>query len=336
MATIISDEALNYAILVFTKVLSPVVQVIAIFVNVINVITFNKIGLRDGVNITFLCLSVSDLAYVTLDASKVITLTISLSPWQRDLPVSTLSLSGIIQFYQYIFMDTSTCLETYLAITRCCCVAMPLQFRDTFTFYRTMFIITCIFLCNTLFRMPLLTSYCLTWQTSPLTNLTKLTFTPLNTFQLFNNVELVVGRTIFPVTFLVISILCSVILTRSLIKASVKRNFMTFVAAKYRDKGNNPKLSSKELQMVKATALVITVLGVLQLILSMFSLTQAALPEFFPGKRLSNIHTVFTLLINLLINLHCAYKIIIYVKLNTRYRALAPDLFSILNAVNSL
>ncbi|KAK0065991.1 hypothetical protein Bpfe_004788 [Biomphalaria pfeifferi] len=110
---------------------------------------------------------------------------------------------------------------------------------------------------------------------------------------------------------------------------------MTFVAAKYRDKGSNPKLSSKELQMVKATTLVITV-GVLQLILSMFSLTQAALPEFFPGKRLSNIHTVFTFLINLLINLHCAYKIIIYVKLNSRYRALVQALLSSLYVVNSL
>ncbi|KAK0065990.1 5-hydroxytryptamine receptor 2 [Biomphalaria pfeifferi] len=327
----VSDEHLLSVMFAYTKVLSPSAQIIAIFANVLNVITFCKIGLRDGVNITFLILSISDLVYVALDACKGIASVIALSPWQKDLPVSMITIGVIIQFYQYIFLDASTCVETYLAITRCCCVAMPLKFKNIFTFQRTVLINAVILMCNTVFRIPLLSSYYLTWQTNPFTNLTKLTFYPYSHFQILNFIELVVARTVCPVVFLFISTVCSLILARSLIQASLNRKRMTHVTGYHGDvnKGNDHALKAKEVQLVKAVTLVIILLGFLQLVLSLFSLAQAAMPEFFPGRKYNNLHGIITFVVNHLIILHCAYKIGIYYLFNTRFRAIVKMLFHV-------
>ncbi|XP_013080946.2 uncharacterized protein LOC106066463 [Biomphalaria glabrata] len=327
----ISDEHLLSVVFAYTKVLNPFSQVIAILVNVLNAITFCKIGLRDGVNITFLILSVSDLAFVALDTCQGIASVIALSPWQKDLPVSMLTIGVIMQYYKYIFLDASTCLETYLAITRCCCVAMPLKFKNMFTFQRTVFINAVILMCNTVFRIPLLSSYYLTWQTNPFTNLTKLTFYPYSHFQILNFIELVVARTVCPVIFLFISSVCSLILARSLIQASLNRNRMTYVTGYHDDvnNGNGHALKAKEIQLVKAVTLVIILSGFLQLILSLFSLAQVAIPEFFPGMVYANLHIVITYVVNHLIILHCAYKIGIYYLFNTRFRTIVKMLFHV-------
>ncbi|XP_055895308.1 uncharacterized protein LOC129927819 [Biomphalaria glabrata] len=327
----ISEDHLRTVMFAYTKVLSPSAQVIAIFANVLNVITFCQIGLRDSVNITFLLLSISDLVYVALDTCKGIASVIALSPWQNDLPVSMITVGVIIQFYQYIFLDASTCMETYLAITRCCCVAMPLRFKNIFTFQRTVLINAVILMCNTVFRIPILSSYYLTWQTNPFTNLTKLAFYPYSSFQILNFIELVVARTVCPVIVLLISTVCSLILARSLIQASLNRKRMTNVSGYHGDvnKNKNQVLKAKEVQLVKAVTLVIMLLGFLQLILSLFSLAQAAMPELFPGRKYRNLHGVITFVVNHLILLHCAYKIGIYYLFNTRFRAIVKMLFHV-------
>ncbi|KAH9514234.1 Atypical kinase coq8a, mitochondrial [Bulinus truncatus] len=79
-----------------------------------------------------MALSVSDIAYVILDAINTTCLLIALSPLQRDLPVSMYAFDRLRHLLSVHLPDASTCLETYMAIARCCCVAMPLKFKQTF------------------------------------------------------------------------------------------------------------------------------------------------------------------------------------------------------------
>ncbi|KAK6980362.1 5-hydroxytryptamine receptor 2 [Biomphalaria glabrata] len=338
MSDIVSDQQVAMAMMAYTKILSPVLQVLAITANLINIIVFYQIGIRDSVNMTFLALSLSDIAYLVLDASSTVTLNIGMSPWQQEVPVGMFSLSGCIHWYQYIFLDTSTCLETYLAITRCCCVSMPLKFKHVFTPRKTFIIIVCIVSCNIVLRIPLFSSFGLSWQTSFLTNQTKLTFYSSNTFQLFNGIEQVLARTVCPVIFLCISTFCSFILTSALARASVRRKQMIRADSRHDDdaisinkskhytKKSANTLSAKEVQLVKAVNLVITLLGILLLSLSLFSLGQAAEPELFPGKKYGNLHGVFSVTANLLIISHTGYKILIYYAFNSRFRCILKTL----------
>ncbi|KAK6980365.1 5-hydroxytryptamine receptor 2 [Biomphalaria glabrata] len=331
MSSIVSDEALATAMFTYSKILSPSLQVLAILANIFNIVTFCKIGLKDSVNVTFLAIAVSDVVYVVMDAFISASVVIALSPWQRDLPVGMLSLSGCVHFYQFVFLDSSTCLETYLAITRCCCVALPLKFKNMFTVTRTLIIIIIIFTCNLFLRVPLFSSYGLAWLKSSTTNMTKLSFVSQKDFQTFNMVEQVGARTVCPVIFLFISTLCSFLLTKSLVAASLRRKLMTQCDslvnnnASEKSQINEPittkTLSAKEVQLVKAVTLVIFLLGNVLLVLSVFSLAQAAVAEFYPGKKYKNLHGVVTYAVNLLLISHAGYKSIIYYKFNTKYRS---------------
>ncbi|KAI8771489.1 hypothetical protein BgiBS90_028208 [Biomphalaria glabrata] len=56
------------------------------------------------------------------------------------------------------------------------------------------------------------------------------------------------------------------------------------------NKDNDHALKAKEVQLVKAVTLVIILF--LQLILSLFSLAKAAMPEFFPGMEYTHLRIV--------------------------------------------
>ncbi|KAH9512455.1 hypothetical protein Btru_039627 [Bulinus truncatus] len=330
---IVTDEQLATAMFIYTKILGPTFQILSISANIINIVTFFKIGLKDSINITFLALSLSDLFSVLLDTSDNVCLNVAMSPWQQDIPISMHSISGVIHYYQHIFLDTSVCLETYLAIARCCCVSMPMRFKNVFTFKRSVAVILMLFVCNVVFRIPLLISYVLTWQTSPSTNLTKLTFYSTNDFKLFNSVEQIAGRTVFPVILFIIAITCSVILTSALINASLKRKLMTYAPSNHDDmntKGIQPfdhltlsskTLKTKEVQLVKAVTLVTILLGVLLLILSVFSLAQAFVPDFFARMKYNNLHSVSAIVVSLVLTSHAGCKIFIYYTCNSRFQA---------------
>ncbi|KAI8771483.1 5-hydroxytryptamine receptor 2 [Biomphalaria glabrata] len=341
---IITDEQLDLGLLVCSKLLSPLFQLFAIFANILNLATFYTIGSKDGVNVTFLALSLSDLAYVLLDALNTVCLLIATSPWQPSLPVSMYSITGCVIPYQYIFLETSTSLETYLAVTRCCCVALPLKFKNVFTFRRSLSVLVIIFICNVAFRIPLLTTFGLTWKTSSATNLTRLTFYSTDSYVIFSRLEQLVGKTCFPVLFLLIAAVCSVILSTSLLTMSVKRKSMTMPVTSY-DKvalqnlntkmamdmassNSSRTMKSKEVQLVKAVTLVTMLQGVLLLILSIYSLVEAAIPEFFPTRKYRNSHNLILVVIYLLITMHAGGKTFVYYKFNSKFRESVKKTFN--------
>ncbi|KAK6980359.1 5-hydroxytryptamine receptor 2 [Biomphalaria glabrata] len=328
---VVSDEQFANAMFVYTKMLAPICQIFAISFNILNMTIFFRMGLRDSFNITFFALSLSDLFCVLLEASDTVCLNIAMSPWQQNLPVSLYSISGGIHYYQYIFFDTSVCLETFLAVTRCCCVAMPLRFKNMFAYERSLVIILILIVCNFVFRIPLLSSYTLTWQTHPSTNQTIFTFYSTNDFKFYSSLEQIASHTIFPVILFCIATLCSVILTTSLADASLKRNLMTRAKSNPESVYANElktdhvnlstkTLNTKEVQLVKAVTLVTLVLGLVLLILSVFSLAEAAVPEFFARKKYNNTHSVCAIVVSLVILSHSGYKFIIYYSFNSKFR----------------
>ncbi|KAH9512457.1 hypothetical protein Btru_039636 [Bulinus truncatus] len=339
---IVSDYQISIFMVAYARVLSPALQGLAIVSNIVTMATFRALGLKDSMNVTFMALSVSDIAYVILDAINTACLLIALSPLQRHLPVSMYALTGCVISYQYIFLDASTCLETYMAIARCCCVAMPLKFNNVFTLARTLALIAVVFACNLVFRIPLLSSNGLSWQKNAATNLTRLMFYNTDDYVLFKRIEQIVARTVCPVIFLVIAVVCCVILTSALIEASKRRKEMTFFSnANHTNKlpSDIPKsavageqagvtsktLKIKEIQLVKAVILITVLLGITLLFLSLFSLGQAAVPEFFPGKQYRNLHSVMINSVNLLIIARAGGKIIIYYHFNTRFRTIVLE-----------
>ncbi|KAK0065996.1 5-hydroxytryptamine receptor 2 [Biomphalaria pfeifferi] len=103
---------------------------------------------------------------------------------------------------------------------------MPFTFKNVFTTRRTVFIVVDAFIINTVFRIPLVTSHGLSWQTSPLTNATRLTIRFSNDYPFFMYLEKIICRTVLSVIFLLVTFLFTIILTYALVVASRKRSSM--------------------------------------------------------------------------------------------------------------
>ena len=103
--------------------------------NYFNIKTFIKLGLKDGVAISFLTLSIADMinSIISICVSvSMIFVIVELIHGERY----TYDPLMLAKFFVNagVGMYTVTILQTlYLALTRCICVAMPMKFKDIFT-----------------------------------------------------------------------------------------------------------------------------------------------------------------------------------------------------------
>ncbi|CAL1536997.1 unnamed protein product [Lymnaea stagnalis] len=105
--------------------------------NVISIRTFASMGLADGMNLSFLCLSVSDLMYLVTVLARAVSflfMTLEEMPgqffWFPVEPYGVYIFFGHAGRIPYILSNLTT---TFLAVARCLCVARPLVFKNTFS-----------------------------------------------------------------------------------------------------------------------------------------------------------------------------------------------------------
>ncbi|CAL1537011.1 unnamed protein product, partial [Lymnaea stagnalis] len=126
-----------YRVLVeFFSVLCSVVSFSGCLGNGIAVRTFVLMGLKDGVTVSFLFLTASDLAYLLVLFAH----SISLGFFAVERGSDFKTWFPVDPFGVYVFLsDTAMMLylitiltTTFLAVVRCMCVAMPLKFKTSF------------------------------------------------------------------------------------------------------------------------------------------------------------------------------------------------------------
>ncbi|CAL1541562.1 unnamed protein product, partial [Lymnaea stagnalis] len=214
-------------------VLEPALGIFGVAVNVANIVIFARIGLNESINVSFCALSVTDLLFLV--CSGVINLFIAMGTYipQAMVWVNMHALSGYLTWYRHILFDTSTCIHTYIAVARCCCVAMPLKFKNVFTVRRALVVFFIFLSANFASHMPLLLSHGLTWVYNPKLNITQLNTWFYDEWTFYRRINDIANRTIFPIVALLISIICAAILTRELIRASKRREQMTRSSTPY-------------------------------------------------------------------------------------------------------
>ncbi|CAL1539895.1 unnamed protein product, partial [Lymnaea stagnalis] len=112
--------------------------------NILALVIFWKTGLGDGISVCFFSLTVSDLlCLVTFLAATLLgmlDLNFNVKPY-----VSLYWVSYVVPFYALMFYNISIVTIVVLAIQKCCCVAMPLKFKDTFSRGRSIAFNVCIY-----------------------------------------------------------------------------------------------------------------------------------------------------------------------------------------------
>ena len=330
-ANLTTSEIFSYLNYVFKLIVNPTLGLVSIFLNIINMKVFYKMGLSDGVAQNFFILALSDcLAAVT-------SLVNSTAHLARTIIRSFIGYGGVEQVIHIVFQGSyyslpfpqnySLITTVVIAVVRCCCVAMPLKVKHLITVRRQLAAI--------LFLSGIATSV-LVYVLAPLklfqvlnmaTNTTEAYFSGARwqTYTIFNNISCYGSFTI--------CITCVIILSTSLNKASRFRDSSTTSTSISMSYSNisaaDPKAKERlrNVRVVRTVVLVCIIFIVCNVPTIVMYLLMAYMEGFGPGGKyyLAQVFNIMVAEMFLLIS--GCLNTFIYVLYNTRYRDIFFSLF---------
>ncbi|XP_005099361.1 fMet-Leu-Phe receptor-like [Aplysia californica] len=275
-------------------------SVLGIGTNVINVKTFIRMGLDDGVTVSFLGLSVSDLTVSMLNLCN------SVSLFCHALERSLGHLFRLDPMWCVVFFTNLgtaiyvvTMLNTvFLALARCMCVVKPLHFKHAFTPMRSVVIIAVFNVFALVLYIPIFVHTGVTTEFSTDLNATRKVIWLSPDREKFKDGVLLISLTIVPFSSQFIVTFCVILLSWSLRKASkfrftsssassgvtaAKQNGDNALDSSGPDEGKNPakwRLTGKDLQVVRQVVLISTIFIVLNTPMVMLGLSGLLLAGF--------------------------------------------------------
>ncbi|GFN96502.1 chemosensory receptor c [Plakobranchus ocellatus] len=137
----------------------PGIILIGIFVNVTNTVIFLRAGVKDNVTTLLLALSLSDLIFLCLLSPRVSSLIIWHYAPDWYWPFSITFIDSLFYWPAYTFYAFSSYISVWLGVTRCACVAMPLQFKSVFTKSRTVTAVLALFVLAVSLHVPMMSMF---------------------------------------------------------------------------------------------------------------------------------------------------------------------------------
>ncbi|GFO43639.1 chemosensory receptor a [Plakobranchus ocellatus] len=139
----VGDAVMNSMTHFLTDILQPVLTLWALFSNIVNIIVFGKMDMRDGLTVTFLVLSVSDGLMAMVLLMKSCILMFDNFGYQGNT-ITYNSLVKVCLLALSFPLNLSLITTTVLAVVRCCCIAMPFKVRKIFTAPRQLIAISIV------------------------------------------------------------------------------------------------------------------------------------------------------------------------------------------------
>ncbi|KAH9514871.1 hypothetical protein Btru_021198 [Bulinus truncatus] len=330
-------DPVSYSLLrSFDYLYYPVCFAINVFdtaANVANLVAFHKMGLKDVVNFSFFILALSDFSFSVLTAFVIYGGFVMLLAFPGELWATDIYPFAIcFMFYSVVFKDTTVVITAYIAVARCCLVALPLQFKSIFTSGRNRGILVAIVILVTLLHLPLFFTQGVAWRLDPRTNTTRVYMWMLDSRQYTLEYNDIVNKNIVPNTSLAVIIISLVIMSIKLSAASKFRNTLT---SKGHDQENilresdNVKkrfaltsghLSKKDVRVVKAVCSVAGLYVFSTLPLVFQSLARLIVLDFNFGKRLNNTYNLVLVFTSIVGNFNSAFNFFLYYKYNSKFR----------------
>ncbi|CAG5114810.1 unnamed protein product [Candidula unifasciata] len=329
--------------------------------NIINMDVYLKIGICDTVSVSFFALSLVHFGCTFFYfAGRVFFVLKRIFNVESYIDLG--AVFYLVAYYNYLFEDVANGIIVFIAVQKCCCVAIPFRFKNTFTYARSVSAIVIIFLAALAYYLPTFTGQWLGPVVDSFTNTTRLVYTYHPRILTFIRISKVLNGLILPVLSHSLVTLCSMVLAVKLKQAVSFRN--SSFANKIIDTKDtklmfskeiiNPvltfhkldplhqesrnldfskrrlqKLKGKELKVVQAvyfTAILFIVSNIGNVPVEFVGFF---VPDFqdICGSRYYNTYVLVTSVQALLDHLGTALHIFIYVKFNQTYRRKLKALF---------
>lgn len=324
-----------------------VLSFLGIISNVINVRTFIIMGLHDGMTLSFMVLSVFDMAYLIASFC----LGVSVSFYITELKYKTrfqIEPYGVSIFFANIMIllnVTNVLTTTFLAVARCLCVAKPLHFKNYFTLKRTVIFLTSFAVLAVATYSPILVNMGMVNKHDSVTNITRPVLWVSQNRELIKDVVWAVIDMALPFTTQLVVAICVIIMTTSLRASSKfrqasaltlkkichKNNDMSDhstnternknkMAASNSSSGVNEKLTSKDRRVVQQVILISVLYIICNTPKILISVIGTIEPEFTIGKRYGKLYLGVNSLRKHFEIFNSAVNTIIYFKYNNKFR----------------
>ncbi|KAK3704968.1 hypothetical protein RRG08_017760 [Elysia crispata] len=311
------DLAIHYIGLFLKMYLTPALCFVGVFINLINVVVFFKMGLSQGLTQNFFILSLIDGITSAANLVNAISYIMFNMPSMRgssidetlqDIMWVTLIIWAIIQ--QWSLVTTLV-----IALVRCCCVTMPLRVKQILTTRRQLYSIVGFSLLS---EVMLVYGFASTERIriiDPSTNLTLIAYVGKDYDKIDINVN------VFQYTCYIIVTVCTIILIISLNQSS-----------KFRDQSSSAtggtekqKEKSKEVRIVQTVILIATIFIIFNVPGLLLAVFRRVLPGFSGGGRLHKEHYFLIIVMESGVQINAVVNIFIYLGYNSRYLSIVKE-----------
>ncbi|GFR72063.1 chemosensory receptor C [Elysia marginata] len=303
--------------------------------NILNIITFLKVGVKDSVTTLLLTLSMSDASFLILVSPTLLR--------HGFLSVGSYKLQAFSDLRFITFWPAFTCYDfsayvsVVLGVTRCACVAMPLRFKSVFTKKRTIISVVVLFCINVLIHIPVLTMYRLGWKTDPLTNKSYVGVVrdepSLRNYK--QGINDIINKNTLQVISFIVLVACAALLKFKLFQASKIRSKLATVSGSSDESDKSlsqslaasHKLSPKDVRVVQSVILVCSVYIFAQLPSLLYTATKKFHPEFTDTGRLFFLVVICSRTSYTFYLINASVNIFVYYNYNTKFRSAFRSLF---------
>ncbi|CAL1546020.1 unnamed protein product, partial [Lymnaea stagnalis] len=313
-----------------------ILSALGLITNAVNIRTFLDMGAKDGITVSFLFLSASELlcslAGLGQRLSMAFWLTEMATGYQTWFHINPYAFNVYFGNIRSGLFEIPVLITTYLAVVKCVCVVNPLGFKNTFSVAKTVKIMVWICMVSFVTYIPILATMGMVEMFDHQVNVTR----PILWFSPYRDIVKKIvwnGRdSVSAITSEIVIVVCLVVMTRSLSKAVSVRESLTSgggsgLVGKPQDRSgslgkiSSVKLSGKELQVIRQVTYISLVYIVGNTPKIIVYLAIALVPDLTQGGMYQNLYDVilkgketFELVIS-------CVNIVIYYKYNTKFRA---------------
>ena len=320
----------------FVMPILPILLLAGLTSNMLNIVTFLKIGVKDSVTTLLLALSISDGTFICLFSPLVLRHGFSY--------LGTFRVNALYQVYLLFYWpaftvyDFSAYISVFLGVTRCACVAMPLRFKSVFTTKRTVLSIIVLFCVDVLLHLPVLTIFKVRWKTDPVSNTTFLAVVGESRDVHFYKQSLndIINKNTIQVISFITMVTCTFLLRYKLYESSKVRSKPASVTRSGEGKdGSNQKksheLSAKDVRVVQSVILVCSIYIMAQLPSLIYTALRNTHPDFSFSGRFFYIGRILPKATFVIYLLNASVNIFVYYNYNSKYRSILRLLFRLNN-----
>ncbi|GFN86120.1 chemosensory receptor c [Plakobranchus ocellatus] len=310
------------------------VSVFGLIANIINIKTFLAMrAFGDGVTLTFLLLSVSDLfvcfysavicigTFLVAQESKRHSQIIDGETAGHIFPVDPISacIFGLNMFQ--VFNLFTILLTVYLALARCLCVKFPLKFRNIITVRKTVFV-SVIFVVTSLgIRLPLITHGGVSLNFDPRINATRYTVWMHPNGETIKDILWISVDASVCVGAQVVLSMCIVMMAKVL-KAAAKFRSRKSIAndSKLDQSKSKNKFTPKDARIVKQLVLVSSIFIICNTPKLITFLATTVEPNFDLGRRYQKFYQISMAVVATVDTINSSANIFVYYFFNSKFR----------------